>query len=149
PHGIRNRENVGKEDGRIQRETLERLQSDFGGKRGRLRQREKASRLGARGVVFGQVAARLAHEPDRSVVGRLQSERAQQRVVLQISRPVMYFHSAALTGVIDSRLPGRSNTILASALCSRSSASGTRRVLRSARTSTFIQRGASRFAPGS
>ena len=53
----------------------------------------------------------------------------------------MSFHSLSVTGVIDSRLPGRSVTMFASALWLRSSASGTRRVLRSARTSTLNQRG--------
>ena len=61
----------------------------------------------------------------------------------------MYFHSLSVTGVIDSRLPGRRVRIFASALCLRSSASGTRRVLRSARTSTLNQRGLSFLDAGS
>src|SRR5213078_2717723 len=78
----------------------------FGREGWRLGEREEAARLGARLVVFGKIAAGLAHEPDRRIRGRLPGERAQQRVVLQTSRPVMYFHSAALTGVIDRRFPG-------------------------------------------
>ena len=56
----------------------------------------------------------------------------------------MIRHSAALTGVIESRLPGRSRRIPASPFCSRNSESGSSRVLRSARTSTLNQRGRAR-----
>ena len=59
------------------------------------------------------------------------------------------FHSAGVTGVIDSRLPLRSVTIVDSAGVARISASGTRRVLRTSLTSTFHQRGSSRVDLGS
>src|SRR5204863_7831324 len=96
-----------------------------------------------------RVGAGLAHEPDGRMVGRQARESAEQRVVLQIRRSVTKRHSAAVTGVMESRLPGRSKIILASALCVRISARGMSRVFFSARMSTFIQRGASFFEAAS
>src|SRR5229473_5278864 len=128
--------------------SLERLQRDLGGQRRRPDQLEEASGPRARSVVLGEVAARLAHQPHRGVLRRLAKQRPQQRVVLQTSFP-MYVHSPSVTGVIESRFPGRSSTIFASGLCVRSSARGTRRVFFSARTSTWNQRGSSFFALGS
>ena len=49
----------------------------------------------------------------------------------------MNFHSLSVTGVIDSRLPGRSVTIFANGLCFLISSREIKRVLRTARTSTF------------
>jgi diguanylate cyclase (GGDEF)-like protein len=58
-------------------------------------------------------------------------------------------HSSSLTGVIDSRLPGLSTTIVASSGAWRSSRSDSSRVLRTRRTSTWIQRGCARLDFGS
>src|SRR6267378_6713897 len=127
---------------------LERLQRDLGGQRRRFGELEEASSARARSVVLGKIAARLAHQPHRGVIRRLAKQRPQQRVVLQTSFP-MYVHSPSVTGVIESRFPGRSSTIFASGLCLRSSARGTSRVFFSARTSTWNQRGSSFFALGS
>ncbi len=88
-HRIRDRQDVGEEDRGIERKALERLQCHLGGERGRLCQRQETSRLGARRVVFRQIASGLSHEPDRRVLGGLPREGAQQRVVLQMSRSVM------------------------------------------------------------
>src|SRR3989449_3521001 len=147
-HGVGKGEDVGKQDRRIERKTLERLQRDLGRQRRRPDELEEAAGPRARSVVLGKIAACLAHQPYRGVLRLLASERPQQRVVLQTSFP-MYVHSPAVTGVIESRFPGRSSTIFASGLCLRSSASGSRRVLLSARTSTWNQRGSSFFALGS
>ena len=62
---------------------------------------------------------------------------------------LMPFHSSGVTGVIDSRLPLRSVTMVDSAGAARISASDTRRVLRTSLTSTFHQRGSSRVDLGS
>src|SRR5439155_17358586 len=69
----------GEQDRRVQRIARERLQRHLGGERGRLAQREKASRLRSRAAVFGEITARLAHEPDRRIRGRLPQQRADQR----------------------------------------------------------------------
>ena len=50
-------------------------------------QRQKTAGPRARGVVFGQVASRLPHEPHRRVRRRLAQQRAEERVVLQV-RPL-------------------------------------------------------------
>ena len=60
---------------------VERLQRDFGRERRRLREREEAAGLRTRRVVFGQIAPRLAHQPDRRVRRGLAAQRAQERVV--------------------------------------------------------------------
>ena len=89
PHGVGDGEDVRENNRRVERKALERLQRHFRSERGRLRQREKASGARARGVVLRQVAPGLAHQPDRRVLGRLAGERAQQRIVLQISFVLM------------------------------------------------------------
>src|SRR6185503_16263950 len=128
-HRVRNGEDVGEHDRGVEREALERLQRDLGGERRRLGELEEAAGLRAGLVVLGQIASRLAHQPDRGVRRRLERERLQQGVVGQASL-AMNFHSLSVTGVMDSRLPGRSVRIFASALWLRSSSSDTRRVLR-------------------
>src|SRR5450830_1733319 len=40
----------------------------------------------ARGAVFGQIAARLADQPDRGVLGRLAQQGAQESVILERSK---------------------------------------------------------------
>jgi len=87
-HGIGNGEDVGKQDRRVERKALERLQRDLGGQRRRPDELEEASGARARSVVLGEIAAGLAHQPCRGVLRRLASERPQQRVVLQTSFPM-------------------------------------------------------------
>ncbi|ABA47710.1 hypothetical protein BURPS1710b_0171 [Burkholderia pseudomallei 1710b] len=81
PHRVGNRQDVGEQDRGVERKALERLQRHFGRVIGLLREPEEAARARARCVVLGQVAARLAHQPDRRVVGRLAQQRAQEGVV--------------------------------------------------------------------
>ena len=65
------------------------------------------------------------------------------------SKAMTACHSSGLTGVMDSRLPGWSTRMLASAACWRISARLIRRVLRTKLTSTCSQRGASGLDLGS
>ena len=82
-HGIRNGQDVGKQDGGVQREALERLQRDLAGQLGRLAQRHETARAGTGGVVFGQVAPSLPHQPHRCVIGGLTAQGPQEGVVLE------------------------------------------------------------------
>ena len=81
PHGVGNREDVGKDDRGVEGVAPDRLQGDLARELGRLRQCEETSRLAARLVVLGQVAAGLPHDPDRRVRRGLAQERAQENVV--------------------------------------------------------------------
>ena len=80
-HGVGHGEDVGEQDRRIEREALERLQRHLARQLGRLAQGEEAPGARARGVVLGQVAPGLAHQPDRRVRGGLAPQRAQESVV--------------------------------------------------------------------
>ena len=84
PHGVRHGQDVGKQNGRVQRETLQRLQGHFTGQFRIFAQRQKTARLGAGGAVFGQITARLAHQPDGRGVHRLTPQGAQQTVIVEI-----------------------------------------------------------------
>ena len=83
PHGIRNRQNIGKQNGRIQRIATQGLQSDFTGQLRMTTQRHEVARLGADGTIFRQIAARLAHHPDRRHIHRLTQEGPQIAVIEQ------------------------------------------------------------------
>src|SRR5688572_21970874 len=109
-HRVRNREDVGEHDRGIELKALERLQRHLGGERRRLGELEEAAGFRARRVVFREIAAGLAHQPNRRVGRGLAGERPQQSVVsrrfaLYMSL-AMYFHSLSVTGVMDRRLPG-------------------------------------------
>ena len=58
-------ENVGEDDRGVEAETADRLQRHFGGQFRCEAQIEKAAGLGAHVAVFRQIAAGLAHHPDR------------------------------------------------------------------------------------
>jgi hypothetical protein len=62
---IRYDQNVGEDDRRIEAETADRLQRDFGGELRREAEVEEAAGLGAKLAIFRQVTARLPHHPDR------------------------------------------------------------------------------------
>ena len=80
-HGVGHRENVGEQDGRVQRIAVQRLQRDLGGEVGAGGQAHEAAGPCTGGVVFGQIAAGLAHQPHRRVVGGLAQARAQKLVI--------------------------------------------------------------------
>src|SRR5690606_34805940 len=56
-------EDVGKQNRRVEIEAMQRLQCNLGCKFGRKAEIEKASGSGANLAIFGQVTARLAHDP--------------------------------------------------------------------------------------
>ncbi len=83
PHGIRDGQDVGEQDGGIQREALQRLQRHLAGTRGVHAQVHEATGLTADFAIFRQIAASLAHHPDGSTVDRLTGQRAQEAIILQ------------------------------------------------------------------
>src|SRR5271154_3045581 len=66
-HRVRYRQDVREQDRRIEREACKRLQRDFGGEIRGFTQREKTARALACRVVFREIAASLAHQPDRGI----------------------------------------------------------------------------------
>ena len=98
-HRVRDRQDVAEQDCRIKRIALQRLQRHLGGVVSVGGQAHEAARLGARGFVLGQVAARLAHQPDRGVRRGLAQAGAQKGVVLK----------GCKHGGIVSGLPGAPN----------------------------------------
>ena len=86
PHGIRNGQDVGEQDRRIQRIALERLQRHLAGQIGVAAQIHETAGLGSGLTILGKVAASLAHHPDRRAIHRLASQRPQQAIVVQRPR---------------------------------------------------------------
>jgi hypothetical protein len=83
PHGVGNRENVGKENRGIQGESGQRLQRDLAGELRGLAQLEKAPGPLAGCPVLRQIASGLAHDPDGGGIDRLPEQRPQQAIILQ------------------------------------------------------------------
>ena len=83
PHRVGNGQDVGKEDGGVERKARERLQRDFGGQRRIGGETHEAARLAAKRVVLGQIASRLAHEPHWRIGCGFAPQRAQEGVVLE------------------------------------------------------------------
>ncbi|EXI84795.1 MAG: hypothetical protein AW12_02384 [Candidatus Accumulibacter sp. BA-94] len=81
PHRIRDGEDVGKEDRRVELVAGKRLQGHLTGQAGILAQLHEAARARARLAILGQIATGLAHQPDRRVGGRLLEQGAQETVV--------------------------------------------------------------------
>ncbi|KIF84001.1 hypothetical protein TSA66_01250, partial [Noviherbaspirillum autotrophicum] len=77
-HGVGHGEDVGKQDGGVQRVAVQRLQGDFGGVVGAFCQAQEGAGALAGGAVLGQVASCLAHQPQRRVIGRLAQQGAQE-----------------------------------------------------------------------
>jgi hypothetical protein len=100
-HRVGHRQDVGEQDGGVQRVARQRLQRDFGRVIRVLRKAQERTGAGAGGAVFGQVAASLAHQPEWCVIGRLAQQRAQESVVLECGegsghRPGREFREAAI-----------------------------------------------------
>ena len=79
-HGLERQQEVGEDDGGIERQAPDRLQRDLGRELGRPAQLEHRVALAQR-AVFLHVSARLAHEPDRGGVNRLTPARSQESIV--------------------------------------------------------------------
>jgi hypothetical protein len=63
-HGVGHGQDVGEQDGGVEREALQRLQRHLGRVVDVRGQAHEAAGAGPRGLVFGQVAAGLAHQPE-------------------------------------------------------------------------------------
>ena len=70
-HRIRHRQDIGKQDRRIQIEARQRLQGHFARQLRVLAQLQEAARTTPCFVVFGQITSRLTHQPDWGVLHRL------------------------------------------------------------------------------
>ncbi len=82
-HRVRNRQDVGEQNRRVEIETAQRLQGYLAGELGVFAQVEKTACLLARGSILGQVTPRLAHDPDRRGVGGLAQQSPDQAIILQ------------------------------------------------------------------
>ena len=82
-HGVRNGEDVGKQDRSIQRKSLERLQGDLAGELWIRAERQEITGARARRPIFRQVPAGLAHQPDGPPRRGLAQQGAQQQIVFQ------------------------------------------------------------------
>jgi len=71
-------ENVGEQDGRVETEAADRLQRRFHGQSGRVAEVDERLRRGADLAIFGQVASRLSHQPDRGNALPLAGERGEK-----------------------------------------------------------------------
>ena len=80
-HRMRNRENVREQDGGIERKSVDGLQGDLARDLGVGAHLEKAAGPLPRRAVFRQIAARLAHEPNRPARRRFAQQGAQQQIV--------------------------------------------------------------------
>jgi hypothetical protein len=80
-HGVRDREDVGEQDGRIEREAIERLQGHLARELGCLAQREKVAGARPGAVVFRQVPPGLTHQPDGGVGGFFPAQGPQKDIV--------------------------------------------------------------------
>ncbi len=80
-HRVRHGQDVGKQDRGIQRKTAQRLQRHFTGQFRVLGQGQEAAGLRARRPVFRQVAAGLAHQPDRRAVDGFAAQGTQEATI--------------------------------------------------------------------
>ena len=62
---VRDHEDVGEQDRGVEIEAPDRLERDLGRGFGRIAEIEEAARLGAKLAIFGKIASRLPHQPDR------------------------------------------------------------------------------------
>ncbi len=85
-HCVGNRKDVGKENGRIEAKTTQRLQSYFAGKLRIGANTHKVASFGTHLAILRQIAPRLAHDPDWRPRHRLLQKRAQEKVILQPGR---------------------------------------------------------------
>ncbi len=69
-HRFKRQQDVGKNDGRIERKAIDRLERDLRRQLGRLAQLEDRM-LRAERTIFCHIPTRLAHEPDRRTIDRL------------------------------------------------------------------------------
>ena len=77
--GMRDDQDVGEHDRGVEAEAADRLQRHLFGKTRRVAEIEKRTRLFAGLAIFGQIASRLPHDPDRQRPDRFAVEHAENR----------------------------------------------------------------------
>ena len=87
PHGVGHGQDVGEEDGGIERITAQGLQGDFTSQLGVAAQGHEVPRDGAGRLVFRQITASLAHHPYWCHVHVLAQQGTQVSIVLQLFHP--------------------------------------------------------------
>ncbi len=80
-HCVGDGQDVGKQNRRVQIETFQRLDGNFGRQFGVFAQIEEAARFRACGFVFGQITPRLTHHPNRRVFDGLFKQGAEEGIV--------------------------------------------------------------------
>ena len=79
-HRFKRQQDVGKNDGRIERKAVDRLERDLRRQLGRLAQL-KDRVLRAERTIFCHITARLAHEPDRRTINRFTPAGFEEAIV--------------------------------------------------------------------
>src|SRR5215470_3023718 len=95
---MRDDEDVGEQNRRIEPETSDRLQRHLGGQAGRETEVEEASGLGPQAAVLGQIASGLTHQPDRRYGLTLACQNVQERFATAL------VHTLPLQSIIISRI---------------------------------------------
>jgi hypothetical protein len=83
-HRLWDHQDVAEDDGRVYTQEIHRLQGDFRGQFRRPHHSEKVGSLSYR-TVFGEVAAGLAHHPDRRSFHRLAPTGPEEEIAHRIS----------------------------------------------------------------
>ena len=105
PKGLRQQQDIGEQDGGVKPIAANRLQGDLRRQIGIVAQRQEIPRLRPCGAVFGQIAARLPHHPDRRNRQHFTGQGAQDQFLGHVGlRPgsVSAGLSWQLSGRIDS-----------------------------------------------
>ena len=87
-HGVGDGQDVGKQDGCVQRVALQRLQGHFAGHLGVHAQPHEVAGTGAGSAILRQVAARLTHHPHGGDINGLAHQRTQKTVILQFRHEI-------------------------------------------------------------
>jgi len=103
-HGVRDREDIGEQDGRVQlRVAVQRLQGDFAGELRVHAQAHEVAGLGTAGAVFRKVATGLAHHPHWGDVHGLLEQGTKETVVLEGSHVGIRKKSAGIFSERDAK----------------------------------------------
>ena len=81
-HGVRDDQDVGKQDSAIHAKALERLDGDLGRGIAVVHQFEEAALFGPQGAIFRQITPSLAHQPDGRRVATFALQHGEQRGIL-------------------------------------------------------------------
>jgi len=75
---------IGKQDRAVEAEAANGLERDFSSRHAILGQGEEAALLGSQRLIFGQIAPRLAHHPDRRRIAPFAFQNGQQRFLRRL-----------------------------------------------------------------